>query len=147
MARSRISLHLAPREELVVSALVQPVRSAYPQQPREVYHVERGLTMCEKIEYTHLAQRDGSSYRQFFVKGRNVRAETLYRATFGSEPMTPDDVARDYDVPVKAVREAIHYCMRNAPLLQKERDEDWTQSQSDGLVAFPPVASRAGVQT
>ena len=66
--------------------------------------------MSETIDYIHLAPRDGSSYHQFFVKGRNLRAETLYRATVGSEPMTPDDVARDYDVPVEAVREAIHYC-------------------------------------
>jgi hypothetical protein len=60
--------------------------------------------------------------------------------------MTPDDVARDYDVPDEAVREAIHYCMRNAALLQKEREEDWAQSYSRGLVAPPPVAAGAGVE-
>ena len=48
--------------------------------------------MSEKIEYIHLAPREGSSYRQFFVKARNLRAETLFRATVGSEPMTPEDV-------------------------------------------------------
>ena len=102
--------------------------------------------MSEKIDYIHLAPRDGSSYYQFFVKGRNLRAETLYRATVGSEPMTPDDVARDYDLPVEAVREAIHYCMRNAALLQREREEDWADSQARGLVAPPAVASDVGVE-
>jgi uncharacterized protein (DUF433 family) len=102
--------------------------------------------MSESIEYIHLAPRDGSGYLQFFVKGRNLRAETLYRATIGPEPMTPDDVAHDYDVPVEAVREAIRYCARNAALLQREREEDWAQSQSRGPIAPPPVASSAGVK-
>ncbi len=59
--------------------------------------------------------------------------------------MTPDEVARDYDVPVEAVREAIHYCTHNAALLQQEREEDWAESRSRGLVAAPALASRARV--
>jgi uncharacterized protein (DUF433 family) len=102
--------------------------------------------MAETIDCIHLAPREGSGYQQYFVKGRNLRAETLYRATVGPEPMTPDEVARDYDVPVEAVREAIHYCVRNAALLRREREEDWAQSQSRGLVAAPPVASGARVE-
>jgi uncharacterized protein (DUF433 family) len=81
--------------------------------------------MVETIDYIHLAPRAGSAYRQYFVRGRNLRAETLYRAIVGSEPMTPDEVARDYDVPVEAVREAVHYCVHNESLLQREREEDW----------------------
>jgi uncharacterized protein (DUF433 family) len=97
--------------------------------------------MGETIDYIHLTPRAGSGYQQYFVSGRNLRAETLFRATVGPEPMTPDDVARDYDVPVEAVREAIHYRVRNAALLQKERQEDWAESQARGLVAAPPLAS------
>lgn len=70
--------------------------------------------MAETIDYIHLAPREGSVYQQYFVKGRSLRAETLFRATVGPEPMTPDEVAQDYGVPVEAVREAIHYCLRNA---------------------------------
>jgi uncharacterized protein (DUF433 family) len=102
--------------------------------------------MVETVDYIHLASREGSGYQQYFVKGRNLRAETLYRATIGPEPMPPDEVARDYDVPAETVREAIHYCLRNAALLQREREEDWTQSQSRGLVATPPFASVARVE-
>jgi uncharacterized protein (DUF433 family) len=101
--------------------------------------------MAETIDYIHLAPREGSVYQQAFVKGRNLRAETLYRATVGPEPMTPEDVARDYDVPVEAVREAIHYCLRNAALLQNEREADWADSQGRGLVATTPIASCARV--
>lgn len=60
--------------------------------------------------------------------------------------MTPDEVAQDYDVPVEAVREAMHYCLRNAALLQREREEDWAESESRGLAAAPPLASGARVE-
>jgi uncharacterized protein (DUF433 family) len=99
--------------------------------------------MVESTGYIHLAPRDTSAYRQYFVKGRNLRAETLFRATVGPEPMMPEEIARDYDVSVEAVREAIDYCQRNSALLEKERDEDWTDSRARGLVAAGPVASDA----
>jgi len=102
--------------------------------------------MAETIDYIHLAPREGSGYQQYFVKGRSLRAETLFRATVGLEPMTPDEVAQDYDVPVEAVREAMHYCLRNAALLQREREEDWAESESRGLAAAPPLASGARVE-
>lgn len=102
--------------------------------------------MAETTDYLHLAPRDGSSYQQVFVKGRNLRAETLFRATVGPEAMTPDDVARDYDVPVEAVREAIHYCLRHATLLRREREEDWAQSRSRGLIAAPIGTSGTSVE-
>jgi uncharacterized protein (DUF433 family) len=85
--------------------------------------------MAEANDYIHLASREGSGYEQYFVRGRNLRAETLYRATVAPESMTPEDVARDYDVPVEAVQEAIHYCVRSAALLQRERDEDWPRAK------------------
>jgi len=99
--------------------------------------------MVESTGYIHLGPREGSAYQQYFVNGRNLRAETLFRATVGAEPMTPEAVARDYDVPVEAVQEATHYCLRNAALLQKEREEDWAESRTRGLVAAAPVTSDA----
>jgi hypothetical protein len=97
--------------------------------------------MVESTGYLHLAPRDGSAYRQYFVMGRNLRAETLFRATVGPEPISPEEVARDYDVSVEVVREAIEYCQRNAALLKKEREEDWTDSRARGLFAAQPVSS------
>jgi hypothetical protein len=55
------------------------------------------------------------------LKERKIRAETLYRATVGPEPRTPEEVAGDFDVPVEAVREAMDYCTRNQALLDQER--------------------------
>jgi hypothetical protein len=70
-----------------------------------------------------------------------LRAETLYRATIGLEPMTPAEVAEDYSVPVAAVLEAIQYSVQNAVLLQREREEDWDESQARGLVESRPLTS------
>ncbi len=73
--------------------------------------------MVESTGYIHLGPREGAAYQQYIVNGRNLRAETLFRATVGPEPMEPEEVARDYDIPVEAVREATQYCLRNAALL------------------------------
>jgi uncharacterized protein (DUF433 family) len=97
--------------------------------------------MSETTNYAYLAPREGSRYEQYFFKGRNLRAETLYRATIGTDPMTPEEVARDYDVPADAVLEAIHYALQNVALLQKEREQDWDASYTRGLVEGPPMSS------
>jgi hypothetical protein len=77
-----------------------------------------------QLRYEHLGPWQGSHYRQYFLKDRKVRAETLYRRLFGSEPMTPAQVAEDYDVPIEAVFEAIDYCEHNDDLLRHERETD-----------------------
>ena len=55
-------------------------------------------------DYKYLKPKRGSRYRQLFF-GR-IRAEVLYRETVSSEPLTPEQVAREYSVPVEAVLEA-----------------------------------------
>jgi hypothetical protein len=97
--------------------------------------------MSETTNYAYLAPREGSRYEQYFFKGRNLRAETLYRATIGSEPMTPDEVAEDYNVPVAAVLEPIRYSVHNTALLQREREDEWDDSHARGLVESPPLTS------
>jgi uncharacterized protein (DUF433 family) len=101
------------------------------------------IPMSETMIYDHLAPREGSRYRQYFIKGRNLRAETLYRATLGPEPMTPEEVAADYDVPVEAVREALDYCLHHAELLREEREADRAESQPRGRDDSSPLASGA----
>jgi uncharacterized protein (DUF433 family) len=99
--------------------------------------------MNEQTNYQYLAPREGSCYQQYFLKGRNLRAETLFRATIGLEPMTPDEVAQDYDIPVAAVLEAIQYARANSAILQREREADWHESRATNLVSSPPLTSRS----
>ena len=70
--------------------------------------------------YQFLEQRAESNYRPFFVRGRSLWAETLYRATIGAEPRMPEEIAADFGVPLAAVHEAVHYCIHNEELLRQE---------------------------
>jgi hypothetical protein len=49
--------------------------------------------------YPNLEARPGSNDRQLFPKGRRTRAEVMYHAVHGPEPRTPEEVARDFEVP------------------------------------------------
>ena len=67
--------------------------------------------MASQREWKYLERDPKSSLRQLSVKGRRIRARTLYAATVAEEdPMTPEQVAEDYNVPLEAVMEAIEYC-------------------------------------
>jgi hypothetical protein len=78
--------------------------------------------MSAQVEYKYLKSKSGSNYRQLFVDGR-IRAEVLYRETIGPEPLTPEEVASEYGLPLEAVVEAVHYCLRDdtQKLLDAER--------------------------
>ncbi len=93
--------------------------------------------MVEQIEYKYLKPKPGSNYRQLFV-GR-IRAEILYRETVGLEPLTPEEVAREYGLPVEAVLEAIDYCRRDdvKQLLDAERAREEARIKAAGHDKWP----------
>jgi hypothetical protein len=83
--------------------------------------------------YKYLLPKPGSNYRQLFVHGR-IRAEILYRETVGPEPLTPEEVASQYGLPVDAVVEAIDYCLRSdvQNLLDTERAREEARIKAAG---------------
>lgn len=102
--------------------------------------------MPEPTDYQYLQpKRGGSNYRQLFVNGR-IRAEILYRETVGPEPMTPEEVGREYGVPVEAVREAIDYCVKNKDLLDEERarEEAWIRATGHDKWPYAPRDYKPG---
>jgi uncharacterized protein (DUF433 family) len=98
--------------------------------------------MSEPVRYKHLQPKRGSRYQQLAVGGR-IRAEILYRETLGSDPLSPEQVAKEYDLPVEAVREAIDYCERNRELLDAERAREQATIEARGFDHWPhaPQAS------
>ncbi len=92
--------------------------------------------MTEKVDYKHLRPKPGSNYRQLFVNGR-IRAEILYRETIGLEPLTSEEVAREYGLPVEAVLEAIDYCVRNKELLDAESAREAARIKAAGRDQWP----------
>ena len=74
--------------------------------------------------YKHLSPRRGSLYRQFFINGTRIRAQVIYDQTLEPEPMSPTEVAEDYNLPLEVVLECIKYCEENAVLLRQEWEEE-----------------------
>jgi uncharacterized protein (DUF433 family) len=69
------------------------------------------MTNPAEQTWVYLERDRFSSYRQLSIKGRRIRAWTLFTASLDEEtPRTLEEIAADYDVPVGAVREAIAYC-------------------------------------
>src|SRR5262249_46821825 len=86
--------------------------------------------MADNSDYRFLKPKRGSRYQQLFF-GR-IRAEVLYRETVGTEPLSPEQVAREYNVPVEAVLEAIDHCLINKDLLDAERAREDAHIKSAG---------------
>jgi uncharacterized protein (DUF433 family) len=84
--------------------------------------------------WNYLAPNPKSSYKQLFLKGTRIRAEVLYGMTVdGSEPMTPEEVAVDMNVPMEAVREAIAYCESNPPEIAEDHRREEARMKATGM--------------
>jgi uncharacterized protein (DUF433 family) len=92
--------------------------------------------MTTKIEtqYQHLEPRPGSNYRQFFLKGRRIRAAVVDEVIHGPDPRTLEEFASEYQVPLEAVVEALDYVARNRPLIEQERDHEAARLRARGLL-------------
>jgi uncharacterized protein (DUF433 family) len=88
-------------------------------------------------EYQHLEHRPGSNYRQLFLKGRRIRAAVVHEAVHGPDPYTPEEFAREYGVPIEAVREALDYSAANLSLIASERDREANDVRARGLDRSP----------
>jgi hypothetical protein len=97
--------------------------------------------MAANDEYRYLRPKRGSRYRQLFF-GR-IRAEVLYRETVGTEPLTAEEVATEYNVPVEAVLEAIDYCAKYKDLLDAERAREEDEIRTAGRDQWPYVPAAA----
>lgn len=71
--------------------------------------------------WKHLAPNPKSAYKQLFLKGRRIRARDLYGLFMSAEePMTPQEIAADYGLPLEAVQEAIAYCQSDPPEIKED---------------------------
>src|SRR5438094_7049753 len=71
--------------------------------------------------YKYLARKPKSNYKHLFIKDRWISARTLYGKYAREEgPMTPEEIAADYELPLEAVLEAIAYCEANPPELAQD---------------------------
>lgn len=87
--------------------------------------------------YKYLGRKPKSVYKQLFIKDRWIAARTLYGKFARDEsPMTVNEIAADYDLPLEAVQEAIAYCELNP----SELAEDYAREEAVMLAAEVQIA-------
>src|SRR5262249_37164357 len=95
-----------------------------------------GMDAQEPTPWKYLARKPGSSYRQLFVKGRNIAARTLYGQYPDGEDgpgRTVEELAEDYNLPVEVVREAIAYCESNPPEIRADWEMEEALMEATGM--------------
>jgi len=83
--------------------------------------------------YSHLAPNPKSAYKQLFVQGTRIRARVLYGWYACEDPMTVEEIAAEYNIPMEAVREAIAYCESNPPELAEDYAREAALMEATGM--------------
>src|SRR6266436_5712850 len=84
--------------------------------------------------YKYLVRKPKSVYKQLFIKQRWISARTLYGMYAREEsPMTPEEIAADYDLPLEAVQEAIAYCESNPAELASDYAAEEALMEATGM--------------
>ena len=94
------------------------------------------LTMNPSTSTTwqYLAANPNSCYKQLFVKGTRIRARVLYGMFMSAdEPMTPEEIAAEFNLPLQAVQEAIAYCQANPPEIAQDAQREERLMEASGM--------------
>jgi uncharacterized protein (DUF433 family) len=84
--------------------------------------------------WVHLAPHPDSFYRQLFIQGTRIRARVVYGLNVNTEdPMTPEEIAADFGLPLEAVKEAIAYCQSNPPEIDEDFRREETLMEATGM--------------
>ena len=84
-------------------------------------------------QYKYLARKPKSVYKQLFIKDRWISARTLYGMYVNEEmPMTPEEIAADYNLPLETVLEAIAYCESKPPELAQDYAREQAIMEASG---------------
>src|SRR5260370_26080092 len=92
------------------------------------------MTASTSITWHYLAPNPKSCYKQLFVKGTRIRARVLYGMVMSAqEPMTPEEIAADRNLPLEAVKEAISYCQSNPPEIAQDFEREERLMEASGM--------------
>src|SRR5438552_81341 len=86
------------------------------------------------VTWRYLAPNPKSCYKQLFVKGTRIRARVLYGMHMNAEePMSPEEIAADFALPLEAVKEAILYCQSNPPEIAQDFEREERLMDASGM--------------
>jgi uncharacterized protein (DUF433 family) len=84
--------------------------------------------------WTYLERDPKSAYKQLSIKGRRIRARILYGLFVSDEePMTVEQIASEYALPLEAVKEAITYCESDPPELHEDYERERRSMEALGI--------------
>ena len=94
------------------------------------------MSQTEK-QYKHLEPRPGSNYRALWLKGRRIRAATVWEFVHGPDSYTPEEFAENFQVPLEAVLEALDYVDQNQEIVEQDREGEAASLRARGLLDRP----------
>ncbi len=94
----------------------------------------------KKIQWQYLETRSDSWRKQLYIKGRKLRARTVWSDMIVNED-TLSEAADNWDLPLQAIVEVIDYCQSHQDLLQQEAEMERKYLEEKGVQLEPRVVS------
>ena len=89
-------------------------------------------------QWQYLEKRPHSWRKQLYIKGRKLRAFTLW-VNMNVNEMTTEEAADNWDLPLTAINEVINYCEANRELLKQEAEEERRRLEVKGVSLEPKI--------
>jgi uncharacterized protein (DUF433 family) len=85
--------------------------------------------------WVYLERDPKSTYKQLSIKGRRIKARTLYGWYMSEEePLTIEQIAAEYELPIEAVKEAIAYCESDPQEIREDFEREQASMEEMGLI-------------
>ncbi|MCU0543180.1 MAG: hypothetical protein MUE44_13575 [Oscillatoriaceae cyanobacterium Prado104] len=103
--------------------------------------IVRSLQNTTEIDnWQYLIARPHPWRKQLYIKGRKLLASTVWQDMTANE-MSPEQAAENWDLPLPAIYEAIHYCENHRELLKLEAAEERYRLETKGVQLDPTNAA------
>jgi hypothetical protein len=86
--------------------------------------------------WRYLVEREHPWQRQMSIKGKRLLAATVWRDMLANR-VSAADAAKEWDIPIEAVEEAVRWCESNRLLLDMEAREEARRLSSAGVALAP----------
>src|SRR5579864_9236082 len=87
-----------------------------------------------QTKWQYLERDPKSAYKQLSIKGRRIKARTLYgRFMSAEDPRTVEQIAEDFELPIDAVKEAIAYCESDPPEIRQDMAVEEALMEASGM--------------
>jgi len=83
-------------------------------------------------KYVHLEKRYDKRSPELFICGTGVRASTVWHDRYVSR-VQPEQIAKDRDISLEAVYEALVYCQENWEDICREKDQERQHLERKGF--------------